>query len=438
MSTISYGGYLNGESFQQDGLLSYNGYQYASFWNTDGNVVLARRVLATDPKQLDGDWQKIEPIPAYVNTSKDAHNTISLGISPADGTLHLAIDHHVSTLHYLKSVPGLVTSPATANWSDQSFTALTNQLVSGDNVDQVTYPRFLTEPDGNKMLFSARIGTSGSGDEYLWEYDATAKSWSTLGKYLWGTYDANPTDGIDSTANAYLHGISYTKGGSRLHISWCWRETPDAITNHDLFYAYSDDHGRTWMNNAGEVVGETGKTFITKDTASAKVWTIEQNRGLINQEHMAVDSLGRVHVLLSHVPDGVATTAGNFTTQRVQSIYFHYMRDIDGTWSRTSIGNVPVMLNFRGKLAIPPSNNVYAILPVHSPALSTNPALGILSASPCNNYGSWTSLVTNSETAYFSDPLIDTSRLETGYELTVYYPQKNYNTNIRAIEYTLK
>jgi hypothetical protein len=75
---------------------------------------------------------------------------------------------------------------------------------------------------------------------------------------------------------------------------------------------------------------------------------------------------------------------------------------------------------------------------VHSPALSTNPALSIVSGSPCDNYTTWTPLTTNSVTAYFSDPLIDTSRLETGYELTVYYPLKNYNTYIRALEYTLK
>ena len=34
LTVVSYGGYLNGESFQQEGILTYNGYQYTSFWNT--------------------------------------------------------------------------------------------------------------------------------------------------------------------------------------------------------------------------------------------------------------------------------------------------------------------------------------------------------------------------------------------------------------------
>jgi hypothetical protein len=45
LTIVSYGGYLNGESFQQDGIVSYNGYQYAAFWNTNRNVVMARRAL---------------------------------------------------------------------------------------------------------------------------------------------------------------------------------------------------------------------------------------------------------------------------------------------------------------------------------------------------------------------------------------------------------
>ena len=28
LTVVSYGGYLNGESFQQDGILTFNGYQY--------------------------------------------------------------------------------------------------------------------------------------------------------------------------------------------------------------------------------------------------------------------------------------------------------------------------------------------------------------------------------------------------------------------------
>lgn len=112
------------------------------------------------------------------------------------------------------------------------------------------------------------------------------------------------------------------------------------------------------------------------------------------------------------------------------------MRDTDGTWVRHAVANTPVMLNFRGKLAISSTNTVYAILPTPSPNNPAESALRIVAASPCDNYSSWTVLATNSERAYFSDPLIDTVRLGTENELTIYYPQQA-SVNIWGLEYTL-
>src|SRR5450759_415538 len=54
LTVISYGGYLNGESFQEDGIVSYNGYQCAAFWNTCRHVVMARRALP------GGAWSTFE------------------------------------------------------------------------------------------------------------------------------------------------------------------------------------------------------------------------------------------------------------------------------------------------------------------------------------------------------------------------------------------
>ncbi len=409
LTVVSYGGYLNGESFQEDGIVSYQGYQYAAFWNTSRHVVMARRALPS------GAWSTFE-FTDYTLSADDAHNTISLGICPADGTLHLSFDHHSNNLHYRKSVAGLVTSPSTATWAASSFSAVTSSLVGGITVSLVTYPRFVTEPDGSKMLFEARIGTSGSGDEYLWEYDTATHAWTSLGMYVYGTVDS---------INAYPHGLSYTKAGSRLHMSWCWRETPDASTNHDLLYIYSDDHGRTWKNNAGSTVATTGSAFATKNSSGIKVWTINQNRGLINQEHMAVDATGRVHVLLSHMPDAQADDA-NFTSARSKSQFFDYWRNTSGIWTRTVLG-LPVVASFRGKLAISSSNSVYAVLP----------DLRIAAASAASNFATWVVLSSADSGKFFSDPLIDAARLVSEDKLTVFYPQKS-SSNISVLDYTLK
>ena len=36
-----------------------------------------------------------------------------------------------------------------------------------------------------------------------------------------------------------------------MHLSWCWRETFDVATNHDLCYARSADGGNTWTRSDG-------------------------------------------------------------------------------------------------------------------------------------------------------------------------------------------
>ena len=408
LTVVSYGGYLNAESFQQDGILSYNGYQYTAFWNTNRNVVMARRLLP------DGEWEKFD-FKDYANHEDDAHNTISLGICPKDGTLHLSFDHHGSPLHYRKSIEGLVSDPASALWGADSFSGVTDNL-TGQSISQVTYPRFVTAPGGDRMLLALRIGTSGSGDEHLWEYDADTHAWTSLGKFI---------DGITDDVNAYLHGISYGRSGDRLHVAWCWRATSDAKTNQDLFYMYSDDHGRTWKDNGGDTIAQSGASFVRIHTSSAKVWSIEQNRGLINQEHMIVDVNGNVHVLVSHMPDDQPSD-GNFTSARTKSEFFHYWRDKEGTWSREPL-SLSVIANFRGSLASSASGNLYAVLP----------GLRIAGASRSERFSDWQLLESDNTRNYFSDPLIDTARLLTEDKLTIYYPEAS-SPNIWGLEFTLK
>jgi len=408
LTIVSYGGYLNGESFQQDGILTHKSYQYSAFWNTQRRVVLARRALPA------GSWESIE-FTDYTNTADDAHNTISLGICPGDGTLHLSFDHHDSDLHYRRSTTGFLDDPSAA-WSAASFSAVTRNLVGTTAVTPVTYPRFVTQPGGGKLLFSARIGMSGSGDEHLWEYDAATHAWVAIGKYI---------DGVSDNINAYLHGLSYTRGGTRLHAAWCWRETPDANTNHGLLYAFSDDHGRTWKNNAGTVIATPGSSAIHSRSTGLAAVEIDQNRGLINQEDMAVDSVGRVHVLLSHMPDAQADDA-NFTSSRTKSQFFHYWRDTNGTWKRVALG-LPVIANFRGSLAISSTNNVYAILP----------DLRIAGASAAHDFQSFSMLHSTDSGRFFSDPLVDTTRLLTEDKLTVFYPAKS-SPNIYALDFSVR
>lgn len=401
LGDVSYGGYLNGESFQQDGILTFNGYQYTCFWNTERRVILARRLLPSGP------WQKIE-ISDYTNSANDAHNTISLGISPKDGVLHVAFDHHGDDLHYINSVPGLTSNPENVPWARSSFNAVTSYLANS-YVTQVTYPRFITTPSGN-MLFEYRYGSSGNGNQVLWEYTGDGQ-WSFIGTYV---------DGISDSINAYPHGLEYQ--GSRLHMSWTYRSTPDASTNFNLHYIYSDDDGRSWKDNSGSTVAISGSTPIRLANTSTEVWAIAQNRGLINQEHMTVDHDGNVHVLLSHMPDYQGDDA-NFTSARLKSQYYHYWRNTRGVWARNEL-DVAVIKNFRGKLAVSQDNNLYAILP----------NLRIAAASEASAWTDWSLIDAQDAGRFFSDPLIDISRLKEEDVLTVYAPQAD-SGNIYTLDY---
>lgn len=415
LDVVSYGGYLNGESFQQEGIVSFGDYQYTAFWNVNRNVVLARRTVPSAADGTFGEWEKFD-FTDHELTAEDAHNTISLGVSAADGVLHIAFDHHNSPLHYRRSVTGLLTDPTGTAWSSASFTATTSNLTGSGNVTLLTYPRFVTRPSGSNLLLSARLGESGSGDEHLWEYDASTQTWQSLGEVIDGT-----SDGI----NAYLHGIAYGPGGDRLYAAWCWRETPDASTNFGLFFAYSDDHGRTFSSDAGEEAGAAGSAPLTATTPGLEVWEIPTQRGLINQEHMVVDGSGRVHVLLSHMADGEPDRA-DFTQARAASEYFVYTRLGPGEWERRAL-NEPSILNFRGKLAVTRADNVYAVLP----------DLRIVGASPTDDFASWSLLFPGESGRFFSDPLVDAGRVRETDLLTVYYPAAA-SVDIWGLDFALK
>jgi hypothetical protein len=52
------------------------------------------------------------------------------------------------------------------------------------------------------------------------------------------------------------------------------------------------------MNNDGQVVAETGKSFISVDSPGITVWPIPSGTKYINNGSMTVDTCGRVHVLV--------------------------------------------------------------------------------------------------------------------------------------------
>jgi hypothetical protein len=393
-NNLTYTGYMNGESFQQDAITTFAGWQYAAFWDSSGFANLSRRKLPS------GAWQNIR-LTDYATTSTDSHNVICIGISGQDGTIHLAFDTHSSQFRYRRSVAGLATSPDSAVWSASSFGAVQTSL-AGTGMAQVTYPQFFRAPD-NTLQLAIRTGASGSGDEVLYEYAGGA--WSFVGKFI---------DGISHNNNAYLFGIEYDST-SLLHVTWTVRETPNGSTNHDLYYAYSKDKGRTWRNNAGTVIATTGSAPMASNSTGLRVWTIGQNRGLMNQESQVVDAAGIVHVLASHLPAASANIS-DFTTARNSSVLVHYWRDkASKVWHQTY---TPFLEgSSRGDIGVDSKDNVYLVS-----GDSNTKKLHIQTASKASGWTDWVIRYTSSA-IYYSDPLIDHQRLSSLNLLSIYTPR---------------
>jgi hypothetical protein len=393
-TALTYTGYMNGESFQQDGILTFNGWQYSAFWDQNGYVNISRRLLPA------GAWQNVR-LTDYVTTSTDSHNTISLGISGQDGSIHLAFDMHSSVLRYRRSIAGTATSPGTATWSAASFGPVVSSL-AGTTMTQMTYPQFFSAPDKTLQL-ALRTGLSGAGDEVLYEY--AGGTWSYVGRFINGTTAGN---------NAYLFGIEYDST-SLLHVTWTVRETSNASTNHDLYYAYSRDKGRTWRNNAGTVIATTGTNPLLSNSAGLRVWGIGQNRGLINQESQVVDRAGIVHVLASHLPASAADNT-DFTAAREKAVLVHYWRDkASKVWHQTY---TPFLeRSARGDIAVDANDNLY----VASGDSSTR-KLHIETASKSSGWTDWAIRYTSGP-IYYSDPLIDHQRLSTLGVLSIFAPR---------------
>lgn len=257
---------INAVIFRRNSIVSHEDMQYAAFYGPRGHIVLAKRRIDND------DWEVIKT--QYKGHVRDAHNAISIMVD-GHGYLHLAWDQHNSPLRYCRGK-----KPKSLELADE--TAMT-----GIKERQVTYPEFFKLPGGN-LLFIYRDGSSGNGDIMLNHYDIKVKKWTQV------------QDGfIDGQGrrNAYLQTAIDPQGA--IHLSWVWRETPDVATNHDICYAKSLDHGKTWLRS-------DGSPYRLPITAASAEYAcrVAPNSSLINQTSMATDPAGNPYIATYWTPEG--------------------------------------------------------------------------------------------------------------------------------------
>ena len=119
-----WGTFINGKSYQQMPLDTYQGWQYITYYDQQRQLSVGRRKLP------DGAWELIH-FEDYLFEGVDNHNVAVLGIGHGDGTIHLAFDHHGEPLNYRVSQPGVATDPENVKWDASLFSDVDDRLKQG-------------------------------------------------------------------------------------------------------------------------------------------------------------------------------------------------------------------------------------------------------------------------------------------------------------------
>ncbi|QDV44059.1 hypothetical protein Enr13x_39200 [Stieleria neptunia] len=395
-----FGNTVNGRTHQQEALITYRGHQYATYVDASRRICIGRRELPSSP------WEIIR-FDDHRFESNDSHNTSVIGICDKDGSIHMAFDHHATQLNYRVSKLGVAHAPESTPWTADLFGPITHTLGSVTTDERVTYPRFFPAPNGN-LMFYYRSVTSADGDGMIEEYDGEQHDWTPgLGKFIArdvGTFKAN---GRQSQRRCpYMNALTFS--GQRLHASWVWRERferTNVANQHDLCYAYSDDHGRTWCNSAGTIIGRTGQDFIHLDSPGLVVAEIPIHSGLSNQNTHYAYPDGSIHIMLRHRLAGEPSAAPELR-------YFHYWRDSEGNWNHEAL---PIV-GRRPKLLGTPDRKLVL---VYSDEGELFLAKGLPDAA--RQSWRWSQLRLPRRYSAFGDAVVDFARWEQDHTLSVYH-----------------
>ncbi|KAJ7460939.1 hypothetical protein B0H11DRAFT_2057499 [Mycena galericulata] len=422
---ISYDGLVNVDSFQLSAVLTYTSFQYAAWYTSTGMAILGRRTLPS------GAWSTLQ-LPHNL-TSVDSHNVISLGVSPADGKIHVALDCHSTQLYYTSSEANLATSGA--SWVASRFATITNTLGNLNIGTAITYPQFVITPN-NLLQFVFRSGISGDGATQLAEYNAG--TWTNVGSWASATGTYNADTGVTSTLrNLYIHGFTYH--GDRAYVSGTWREQNAAVscssaglTNHDTVYFYSNDLGRTWFNNGTTQVGTSGTNPINVNTAGIIVDSLDANHGLMNQESQTIDSAGLIHIIISYVPGRFTQCVTNYETDRpLYARPFHLYESPNGTFTKVEIP-FAIQSVGRSQIVMDAKDNIYVVLPF----------VRVVTASKATGWTDWTMVYNGTATGLnaFGEVTLDRARIPSGV-MSVLYQQNSTGTTtpspVHLIDFTL-
>ncbi len=255
----------------------------------------------------------------------ESHNTIGLGVSPVDGTIHMVYDMHA----YSRTRPSdgslsndyfrySFSEENAASLSDEEFTLdkfVQNSeggykhlsLNGGEdysNFNGLTYPQFFLNDSGDLFLY-IREGGNNNGAYKFSKYDASSSTWSNFTnfnilnarsrgeQYNWGLYG----------------NMKYVDGKIQIGFQRRSSNNNDKFQyQNGLYYAYSDNQDGTdsWKDHTGQgfslplIDADEIKVFepgdLVETTAANQVyivqgfdWTVT-NQGDVHMISMVTDN----------------------------------------------------------------------------------------------------------------------------------------------------
>jgi len=255
-----------------DCITTYNEYVFMT-WYKGGKA--NRHMMLTRYNTITGSMATIEFPHRHTGWRNiwyigESHNTIAVGVSPIDGTIHLLFDMHAYTntrpsdgslsddyFRYSYSIANAASVPdaeftldkfvqnANGGYKHLSLNGIENY----GEFSELTYPKFFMNDQGD-LFFSMRKGSSPNGGYRFARYDANTSTWSDFIKF--------------ADKNASNYGQDYNWGmygrfkyvGGKIRIGFQRRSsnnTDKYLYQNGVYYAYSNDQsGATnWKNHEG-------------------------------------------------------------------------------------------------------------------------------------------------------------------------------------------
>ena len=145
----------------------------------------------------------------------ESHNTISVGVSTKDGTIHIFYDHHNDPLKYIVSTKGSA-FVADREFTSRIFERTRDHLAEGEPV-RITYPK-VTENGLGDIILNYRKGSAVGGNEMVHVYNGD--KWSRAKMVIKGS-DAS----IPEAKKNYPYGVPVIANGEIYYgFSGRWRE----------------------------------------------------------------------------------------------------------------------------------------------------------------------------------------------------------------------